>query len=545
MPSAKQTTAMDVGRPLMMTPSDLPNTKPDRDLTGRDQLVSNVLFSWAAHFVFIVAGFIMPRMIDRRLGQDLLGVWDFAWSLVSYFQLVRASIGSSVNRYIAKYRASGDVLAVNRVASSATCVLGMGGLLVIGMTVVISLFLPQLFNNRLGANTHEAQWVVLFLGGTIGIQIAFSAFNGVLTGCHRWDLHNINMSGCYAVTTGGMIVALLLGEGLRTLAALTLVGEVLAVMGRVLLAQRVCGGLRLRPSFVQRRTVMSLFAFGGKTLIPSVSGMLLNQTTSILIVVYLGPAALALYSRPRSLVRHLRTLVNKMAMTLIPTTSSLQSTENLVKIRDLVIKSARFSFYLSMPVVLLLVVFGGPIMQFWMGPRYANGWLPAVLAVTYLPVLIQLPTLSILAGLNAHGRAGVARFVASLCSVALTVLVLRYLHWGLLGAVVATTLPLAILNLLYIPCLICRRVGLDVRRYFLAVVVGPVLHTLPFAICLVAARLAFQARPLAGLAWGGMIGCIVLMIIYSRNVLPDSVRIKILGALRLGRRCVCGTIFGR
>ena len=92
--------------------------KTGEDLTGRDRLVSNVLFSWSAHFVFIAAGFIMPRMIDRRLGQELLGVWDFAWSLVSYFGLVQMGLTSSVNRYVARYRAVGDISGVNQVVSS-------------------------------------------------------------------------------------------------------------------------------------------------------------------------------------------------------------------------------------------------------------------------------------------------------------------------------------------------------------------------------------------------------------------------------------------
>ncbi|MHC5062326.1 MAG: hypothetical protein ACYTFK_14830, partial [Planctomycetota bacterium] len=66
---------------LIGLPSELERAeKPKEDLTGRDRLVSNVIFNWAAYSVFIVAGFIMPRLIDRRLGQELLGIWDFAWS---------------------------------------------------------------------------------------------------------------------------------------------------------------------------------------------------------------------------------------------------------------------------------------------------------------------------------------------------------------------------------------------------------------------------------------------------------------------------------
>ena len=338
--------------------------KPKEDLTGRDRLVSNVLFSWAAHFVFIIAGFIMPRMIDRRLGQDLLGIWDFAWSLVTYFALVQLGISSSVNRYVAKYRAAGDTLSVNRTVSSAFCILGPGGLLVLGLTIALALLLPQMFGFRLGENTRQAQWVVFFLGAGVAVEVSFSVFGGVITGCHQWKLENIVKSGWRAFTVGAMIIALLYGRGLQSLAVITLLGLILDYATRVLLTYRICEGLRLQLSLVRWKTVRELFVFGGKAIIPSVSNMLLNQTISILIIAVLGPAALALFTRPRFLMLHINTLVSKMAFVLTPTTSSLQSVGNVKEIRELLITSVRYSLYLVLPMVLVLVIFGGPIMQF-------------------------------------------------------------------------------------------------------------------------------------------------------------------------------------
>lgn len=492
-------------------------------MTGRDRLVSNVIFSWAAHFVFIIAGFILPRMIDRRLGQELLGIWDFAWSLVSYFGLVQMGLASSVNRYVARYRTTGDIDGVNRTVSSASFVLGIGGLLVLVLTIVLSLVLPQLFGAWLGENVLEAQWVVFFLGASLAIEVSFAAFCGVLTGCHRWELQNIIKSGWHVATVAGMILALFVGGSLQSLAVIVFIGLVLAYTTRVILAHRVCEGLQLQPSLIGWETIRELFFFGGKTLIPGMANMLLNQTTSILIVIYLGPAALALYSRPRSLIRQMNTLVSKMAIVLVPTSSSLQSTNNLKGIRDLLVKSVRYSLYMVLPMVLALVVFGGTIMRLWMGPRYANGLLPAVLAFGYLAMMVQTPVLKILGGMNAHGRAGISYFVASLCSVGLTVFALGYLGWGLFGAAVAVTLPLTVVNVAYLPLLICRRLGLGVRRYLLSVTVKPVVHVLPFAICLVAVRIIFRAEPLAGLAWSGVIGSIVLIVSYWRYALPKSV----------------------
>jgi len=291
------------------------------DLTGRERLVSNVLFSWAGHFVFIIAGFIMPRMIDHRLGQELLGIWDFAWSLVGYFTLVQLGIGSSVNRYVARYRAADDISGVRRIVSSAFSIMLVSGMFVLGLTIIASLWLPQLFGGRLGEHVVCAQGVVLFLGASLGVQIAFSVFNGILTGCHRWELHNIVKSGWYTATVAGMIAALLKGGGLRSLAVITFIGMALDAATHVVLAYKVCEGLRVRASKVDWATIQKLFVFGGKSLIPSVSNMLLMQTTSILIMAYVGPAALALYARPRSIIRHINTLVNKMAFVLIPTSS--------------------------------------------------------------------------------------------------------------------------------------------------------------------------------------------------------------------------------
>ncbi|MFC1634700.1 polysaccharide deacetylase family protein [Planctomycetota bacterium] len=528
--------SMEDGKPTM---SDSPKSQPvdpkqadkvQEDLTGRDQLVSNVIWSWAAYLVFIVAGFVLPRMIDRRLGQELLGVWDFAWSIVSYFGLVQGGVGSSVNRYVAKYRTSGDISGVNRVASTALCIQNVAAMLVLVLTTGVSLMLPHLFGARLRENIRDAQWIVFLLGISIAIQISFAAFSGVLTGCHRWKLHNTIKSGWHAVTFTGMILAILWGGGLPSLGVITVGGIVLEAITHAIFAYRVCEGLRLRLSLVRWRTGRDLFVFGGKTLIPYVSNLLLTQSIAILIVIYLGPAALALYARPRSLVRHMQTLVNKMAFVLTPATSSLQSAKDWKGIQDLLIQSVRYSLYMVMPMILVLVVFGSLILLLWMGARYANGLIPAILAIGYLATMVQMPIFSILTGLNMHGRAGIAQLVASLCSVGLTVLVLGPLEWGLIGTAVAVVLPLTIVNLFYLPLLMCRKVDLDVRRYVLSVAIGPAKHVLPFAICLVAARLVFHTKPLIGLVCGG-VGSIMLLMTYWKYVLPENMRVKIMNTI--------------
>jgi O-antigen/teichoic acid export membrane protein len=506
------------------TPGNAEQGEIHKDLTGRKGMVRNVLFGWGGQLVFIVAGFIMPRMIDDRLGQEVLGVWDFSWSLLSYFHFVQAGIASAVNRYVGKYWAIQDIAGINRVVSCATCVLCLAGLIVFGLTLGAAALLPRIAAEKLGANTQAAQAVILILGASLSLQTALGAFVGVITGCHRWEIQNMNQAAWYTVTVIGMIAVLLMGGGLWQMALVTFAGDLLGQASRVCIAFRVCRGLRLQKSLIEWPTILDLYTFGGKTLLPTVSNMLVNSTTSMLIVSYLGPASLALFTRPRSLVRHSDTLVRRMTMTLIPTVSSLEAAEDMKAIRHLLVKAVRYTLYLVLPIVLVLSAFGGPILQLWMGPGYGNDLLMGVLAIGFLIPMAQTPVLDILVGLNAHGRAGAAELIAGIVSVGLIIIALGPLHCGIVGVAIGVTLPITLMSGIYYTRLICKKVEMPVWHYLHSIAVAPVLHLLPFLILLVGARLAFRSAPLHGLMWSAIIGSPLVALIYWKCVLPGSMK---------------------
>ena len=54
------------------------------DITGKDRMFWNTIVSWSSHFVLIISGFVMPRLMDQQLGAEQLGSWDFCWAFISY-----------------------------------------------------------------------------------------------------------------------------------------------------------------------------------------------------------------------------------------------------------------------------------------------------------------------------------------------------------------------------------------------------------------------------------------------------------------------------
>lgn len=494
-----------------------------RDLTGRSKLVANILFTWVGQMVFFTAGFVMPRLIDRKLGSEVLGVWDFSWSLVTYSRFVDMGISSSVNRYVGRFWSQQDIRSINRVASSATVALVSAALVILLGTIIAVTTMPSWFGDHLAGYTTVAQKSVFCLGLMVSVSTGLGAYNGVLTGCHRWELQTMRTTFWQILIVIGMIVALRLGCGLVTLAVITATGQILGQLTLVTIAYRACPGLRLSVSSVEWNTIKQLYSYCSKTLLPTVSELLLNQTTSFLIIGTLGPAALAIFTRPRSLLRQMDSLERKMAYILVPTTSSLEACGKHREIEDLVVKSVRYSIYLVLPIVLVLVIFGGKVMRLWMGPEYANRILMAVLAVGFLGTCIQTPIFSMLSGLNVHGRAGLGQFMGSAISALSVFVALKVFHAGLLGAAVAVTVPLLAVNLMYLPILLCRRVGQNLGAFYRKVAMQPLLYMLPFAACLCLGRVIFESH----LIWSALLclaGIISLTFIYWTKVLPKRLK---------------------
>jgi O-antigen/teichoic acid export membrane protein len=502
-------------------------TLPAQDLSGRSRLLTNLLVSWGSHVVFVICGFVLPLFIDRQIGQAALGVWDFGWSLVGYFGLAQLGIGSSINRYVAKYRVEDNLAGLNRTYSSVTCIQGAIGVVIISLAFLTARWLLWFWGERLAGHAWEARSVVLLLGISLALQVAFGTFGGVITGCHRWDLHNLINAGSYALTVIGMILAVASGGGLVALACVNLVGTIIAELTRAAVAYRVCPTLRFQWRSVSLMESRQLINFGGKTFLATLSQVILYQTNSMLVVGYLGASVLALYSRPLALVRHAGTLVGKFSFLLIPTSSSIHARGDVADLRRLLIESSRWSAYMALPQVLTLAVLGGPILEIWMGPRYSLGPVLTILALGSLMAIVNETVYSILAGLDAHGPPAVVALAGALASVGLGAAALGPLSWGLPGAAVALTLPTTITYGIYIPAYACRRLGLPFVQYLTTVWSRPLVHVIPFLACLIGARFLATHSLVWGLVGAALVGGCTLLITYWFGVVPISLKVKI------------------
>lgn len=488
----------------------------------RSGLLRSALWSWGGHLVFIVAGFVLPRAIDHTAGRELLGIWDFAWAIVGYFALIECGVSSSVNRYVAKHLAENDTAGLNRVVSSVLCIQMLVGLVILLVTLVTTWSLPMIWKDRVGAWVTDAQWLVFFLGLSMAVGFGFGAFAGVLTGCHRWDLYNGITAFWYAITQVAMLGSLFWTGSVRLLGCIYALGGVLITVSNLIAARRVCPGLEVRLRYADWPTMTTLIGFGGKTFMNGLARAFLYQTSNIFMATYLGPAALAIYSRPMALIQHLRGFTSKFANVLTPIASELQAAADHVSLQQLAVKVARFGVAIALPPVVFLSVLGGPVLGFWMGPDYRNDGLPLILALGHLGAIANLPLQTILTGLNYHGRPAIVAVGSAVVCAGLCWAVLAHFGGGASAVAVCVALTVTLSDGAYVTSWVCRKLDMRPLTFLRQVWVQPILCVIPFGLWLGAARAV--CAPTIALLVGGIGGGILLCATYWRWILPAGLR---------------------
>jgi O-antigen/teichoic acid export membrane protein len=507
---------------------DSSKAEVDKDRTGRDRIIFNIIWGWCGQSIIIFIGFVMPRMIDQHIGQFSLGVWDFCWTLVNYLSLSSFGIGSSVNRYVAKFRSSYDVESLNKTVSSVLCVQSIVATFIVLGTIVLALILPYYFSEKIGNEILNSQYVVITLGISVAVEQYLNPFRGVLTGCHRWDIHNAINVLSRVVGFGGMVGVLFLGFGLRGLGIIYLCTVILTEIIRVFAAIRFCPELKIRTSYVDWGHAKEMILFGAKTVGATLSTAIILQTTNVLIVANLGPNFLAVFSRSNSLIRFVETFINRFSFITTPTVGALQAKSQFVELKHFMLESSRFATAIMIPITLIFVFNGELIITAWMGTNYANNWVMIILALgNFLPIS-QSPVLRILIGLNLHGRIGIISLVAVIVTFFLGTIILNVIGWNIIRIALIMGISLSIGNGILIPLYACRYFKIPVLEYVRHVFLGPLTCCLLYIVILYGCRVLFSESTLVMFCVGTFGGGLVTVYLYWRFLLTDTSRAKIL-----------------
>jgi O-antigen/teichoic acid export membrane protein len=404
--------------------------------------------NYAGRFAGLVVWFFLTPFVLRRLGPSDFGLWVLASALVGYGSLLDLGIGGAITKYVAEYRARGELAhARSLIATSLWLYTGLG-LVTLVLTFALAPVLPDLLQLA-DMDRSTATGFVLLVGATVAITLPCIAAGAVLEGWQRYDLTSL------ATTVASVFAAL------ATLAVLLSGGGVLAVVGinipSTLVAQavtlrcisRVAPELRFGREAPSRSMVKLLVTFGGVLLVGRVSKRLKSRTDELVIAAVLPISFVTPYAVAHKLSDLAQNLTDQFMRVLLPLASELHASDDRDRLRAMYTAGTRLTLVIFVPMACTLIILARPILAAWVGADYAD-YAPLVVILTLAGLIdtAQWPAVSILQGMARYRPVGLMAIGSALANLGLSLVLVR--PFGLTGVALGTLIPTCVEGFLFV-----------------------------------------------------------------------------------------------
>ncbi|HXH72429.1 MAG TPA: polysaccharide biosynthesis C-terminal domain-containing protein [Mariprofundaceae bacterium] len=432
-------------------------------------LIRNLSSQWLLYL--LNAGMLLgiTPLLMHGLGPSGFGVWVVAGNLVAWLMVLDFGVNAATVRSGAVLIREGRGDQFQSLFHASLFLFLLIGLAVAGIGLLLGGFLPARF---FGEVMSRSDFIVFF--ALLGLALAFGfwgqPFAAVLQAHQRFDHVNYVKAVALLLRIGGYGWVIVSGYGLLGLALVTYLSSLLTWGGLMLLSRRLFAW-RIRLAAPERLWLSRLFGFGWLVLVVVVADQVRFQTDSIVIAAFASLPAVALFGIAATLSTVFRDVVGAVVSMLVP-----------VFARDEIDVSFRARFLMATRVFALavwslgglIVVFGGPFIELWMGPEFVDG--AVILQVLMAGLLVasaQTMSFSLLYGRAMHAPLAVLSVADALANIGLSLWLVQ--GYGALGVALGTALPLVVTYALVFPWLVRRALGCTLLEYVREALLRPAL----------------------------------------------------------------------
>ena len=408
----------------------------------RRRLLTGTLSNFAGRFTTAGIWFVLTPFLLARLEADGYALWVLMSAVASYGSLLELGIGGAVVKYVAEHVARGERDAAMKVISSSFLVyLGLGL-----ATLIVSVAIAPSLSHFLGVAAEDqptAAWLVIVTGLYVAVSIAFTPWTSLLRGLQRHDLANgVQVMGSL-VLAAATVAALLLGWGVLGMVAMNVPVNIVMGVASACLCRRAAPDLSLAWRGADVATLRRITSFSSSLFVIDVATCLRSKSDAFVIALFRPVSAVTPYALAKKLAELNDLIVMQFLKVVMPLASELDAGDRARKLRTLHIVASRLALAVAVPIAVVLVIVGGPVLSIWVGPEYAEYEdLVDVLVIASVFATSQAPAARILQGIARHRIVATTSIAAGVANVALAILLLP--RFGLMGAAVGNLIPTAV-----------------------------------------------------------------------------------------------------
>jgi O-antigen/teichoic acid export membrane protein len=484
---------------------------------------------WLRFLVSVIVGILLLPFVFHRLGDEASGLYVLVFSVTGYYGLLDFGISVSLNRYVARYLARGEMENLNRFVSTAFftyCILGFA---VLATSIAGAAYVNSIF--RITPQFHRPAEILFFaVGAAIAIGFPMGVFGGILAGMQRFSILNLFGIGCTLIRAGLVVLVLTHGFGLLAVCFVTLGVRIIPPFIYCALAFRAIP-LQLRWQYFDKQNFKLMANYSLPAFIVSLGTRFFFEADEAITGMVISAAAVAYFAVGEKLSRYSTGFTDALADLFNPMASHYDATNNLDGLQKMLVQGTKACALTAFPFLALLAVLGKPIIAVWMGPRYLSSYpVMLILLVPFVLSRAEDATRRILYGMARHGFIAYVRVAEGFANVVLSLLLAR--HFGIVGVAMGTAIPMMATALFFYPVHLCRLLKVSLARYVYEGFSAALVFCIPLAIVLIVLKRAFPMPSYATLAiqagtGGAVYGSLVLWLFLTHDPLGLKVRTRV------------------
>ena len=439
-------------------------------------LARNITAGYAGAAVNGLTLLVLTPMVIRHLGPVEYGLWVLATAVGSYFGCLNAGSGAAGVRSVAGHAGAGRYEEASRELGSVFRIYALIGVIACAGLAILSF--TSLNRFHVPAD-HQAQvrTLLLLIALNFLISFPFGLTRSVLAGLHSFGILNAVEIVTAVLRLGATALLLSRGYGIVALGLVQLLASLTGHLARGIAIRRMAPEIHLTggPTYrglVKGVTHFSALSFGYETL-----RTFFDNADLILLGILAGPSAVALFALATTLASTVLKGLQPISGVLFPLASGTPVGGGDAPARMLEV-ATRVNLALAMPIVTLLLVDGGAILNLWAGEGFSAS-LP-VLRILALASLVGAASLTATTILFGAGQVGVllkaesARYILNL-----VLALVGYRFFGLAGVAAGTLLATLSVDLFLVLRRGCAWAGSSPSGFLARSVAAPVLAGLP------------------------------------------------------------------
>ena len=400
----------------------------------RNELKTGVILSYINLGLVTIIPFVYTPIMLRMLGQTEYGLFSLASSAVSYLSLLSFGFGSTIIRYISKYRAENDKAAEEKTYGFFLALYCVLAVLVLICGTIIAFNVEPIFKKGLLADElNKMKALILIMTFNSALSFPNSVVSSMITAHEKYTFRKlVDMLATIAAPIANLI-ALYMGFASVGMAfAATVVQFMMLPLNAVYCSKK----LHIRPVFskIPGTLIKEMLGFSIFVFIGSIVDMLFWATDKVILGMLSGSVAVAIYNVGGTFNNMVMNLSTSISGVLTPRITGMVIKEaSKEDLTALFIRVGRLQFIIIALIVSGFTVFGQSFITLWAGDSYADAYWIAVLTMFPLCVpLIQNTGLTIITAQNKHQFRSIVYLVIAILNVVSTYLVVPY--YGIIGA---------------------------------------------------------------------------------------------------------------